>query len=79
LFQTQNVYSNSFFIKTDQQKDKFKKIICISNPQKKLKEMAKLLAPINQCPVMKDNDERSNGCGSMIPTKITTKNHRIIV
>lgn len=41
--------------------------------------MAKLLAPINQCPVMKDNDERSNGCGSMIPTKITTKNHRIIV
>lgn len=55
----------------------------IAQPTKRLNELAKLLAPINKCPFQEQEDEeediKNKGCGSAIPTRISLKNHRIII
>lgn len=38
--------------------------------------MAKLLGPINQCPL---EQEDKKGCGSTIPTKISVRQHKIVI
>jgi hypothetical protein len=43
-------------IQNDQQRDKFKRIINISQPTKRLNELAKLLGPISKCP-FQEKDE----------------------
>lgn len=42
-----------------------------------MRELAKLLGPINQCPLEKEKARR--GCGSFIPNKIAVRQHRIMV
>jgi DNA-directed RNA polymerase II subunit RPB1 len=64
-------------MQTEQQSDKFRRIIVMTNPEKRLRELAKLLGPINQCPV--EQEKARKGCGCIIPTKIAVRQHRIII
>lgn len=66
----------------DQQREKFRRIVHIAQPTKKLNELAKLLGGINKCPFQQDEDEtdpKNKGCGNAIPTRISLKNHRIVI
>jgi hypothetical protein len=40
----------------DQQREKFRRIIHIAHPTKRLNELAKLLAPINKCPFQEQEE-----------------------
>ena len=64
---------------TEQQSEKFKKIVVIQNPEKKLRELAKLLGPINQCNLTQIEEGVQTGCGVFLPTKIYVKGYRIVV
>lgn len=68
---------------SDQQREKFRKITHMTNPTKRLNELAKLLAPISKCPFQEqdqdENDPRYKGCGSNIPTRIRLNGHRLTI
>lgn len=68
-----------FNIQNDQQKERFRKIIHIAQPTKRLNELAKLLAGISKCPAPENEDDPQNkGCGNIIPNRVTLRNHQII-
>lgn len=56
LLKAKDIPSKSLIIQNDQQRDKFKRIIHISQPTKRLNELAKLLGPISKCP-FQEKDE----------------------
>lgn len=81
LLQAQDLPGTPPPTQNDQQKDKFRRIVHISQPTKRLNELAKLLAPIGKCPFEEGDDDKTSGkgCGSAIPTRISLRNHRIII
>jgi len=80
LLQAKDLSSTPLYIQNDQQRERFRRIIHIAQPTKKLNELAKLLGSINKCPFQEDEDDpHGKGCGNSIPTRISLRNHRIIV
>jgi hypothetical protein len=77
LFQAQALHRNSPPTQTEQQSDRFRKITHIANPEKRLRELAKLLAPIGQCPLEQESMRR--GCGRFTPTKVSLRQYKILI
>jgi DNA-directed RNA polymerase beta' subunit len=79
LFQDEDLPGTPSGIQNDQQRERFRRIIHIAQPTKRLNELAKLLVGISKCPFQEDEDNPiSKGCGNIIPNRVTLRNHRII-